>query len=144
MAINHTTSRLKNKVEESTRLTYTGLLVELEHLKIETTLINHTQRIILIWGITSLPFYSFRSSTCADTSCHVPLPPRGVLKFIEIESRQHPRQGCRFTCQLKYWWGVYHFKNSHSPVTLAGISFINVVSIFRCSSSTGNQCIRGV
>jgi len=32
--------RLKTKVEESTRLTYTGLLGELEHLKIETRLID--------------------------------------------------------------------------------------------------------
>jgi hypothetical protein len=30
--------RLKTKSEESTRLTYTGFLVELEHLKIQTTL----------------------------------------------------------------------------------------------------------
>jgi hypothetical protein len=32
--------RLKTKGEESTCLTHTGLLVELEHLKIETTLID--------------------------------------------------------------------------------------------------------
>jgi len=32
--------RLKTKTEESTLLTYTGLLVELEHLKIKTTLIH--------------------------------------------------------------------------------------------------------
>jgi hypothetical protein len=32
--------RLKTKVEESTRLAYTGLLGELEHLKIETRLID--------------------------------------------------------------------------------------------------------
>ena len=32
--------RLKTKAEESTRLACTGLLVELEHLKIETTLID--------------------------------------------------------------------------------------------------------
>ncbi len=32
--------RLKTKAEESTRLAYTGLLVELEHLKIKTTLID--------------------------------------------------------------------------------------------------------
>jgi hypothetical protein len=32
--------RLKTKDEESTSLPYTGLLVELEHLKIETTLIE--------------------------------------------------------------------------------------------------------
>ena len=32
--------RLKTKTEESTRLTYTGLVVELEHLKIKTRLID--------------------------------------------------------------------------------------------------------
>jgi hypothetical protein len=32
--------RLKTKDEEPTRLSYTGLLVELEHLKIKTTLID--------------------------------------------------------------------------------------------------------
>ncbi len=32
--------RLKTKAEESTRLTFTGLLGELEHLKIETRLID--------------------------------------------------------------------------------------------------------
>ena len=32
--------RLKTKVEESTHLVYTGLLGELEHLKIETRLID--------------------------------------------------------------------------------------------------------
>ena len=32
--------RLKPKVEESTRLVYTGLFGELEHLKIETRLID--------------------------------------------------------------------------------------------------------
>jgi hypothetical protein len=32
--------RLKTKNEKSTRLTYTGLLGELEHLKIETRLID--------------------------------------------------------------------------------------------------------
>jgi hypothetical protein len=32
--------RLKTKVEESTRITYTVFLVELEHLKIKTTLID--------------------------------------------------------------------------------------------------------
>ena len=32
--------RLKTKTEESTRFVYTGLIVELEHLKIETRLID--------------------------------------------------------------------------------------------------------
>jgi hypothetical protein len=64
---------------------------------------------------------------------------RKVLKFKKVgNTRQHPRQGCSFTYQLKYWWGTYHFKNTYSPITLANISFINVVSIFRCSSFKSN------
>jgi len=34
--------RLKTKTEESTRLAYTGLVVELEHLKMKTRLIDET------------------------------------------------------------------------------------------------------
>jgi hypothetical protein len=36
--------RLKTKTEESTRLGYTGLIVELEHLKIETTLLDEKSK----------------------------------------------------------------------------------------------------
>jgi hypothetical protein len=61
-----------------------------------------------------------------------------VFSAAKIKSRQHPRQGCSFTYQLKYWWGAYHFKNIYSPITLANISSINLVSIFRCSSSPSN------
>ncbi len=39
---------------------------------------------------------------------------------------------------LKCWWGVYHFTNTYSPITLINISFINLVFIFRCSSSPIN------
>jgi hypothetical protein len=39
--------RLKTKAEESTRLAYTGLLVELEHLKIETTLVDEMFVIVM-------------------------------------------------------------------------------------------------
>ncbi len=67
-----------------------------------------------------------------------PLPPRGVLCSGKRKSRNHPRQGCSFTYQLKYWWGAYHFKNTYSPITLGNISSINLVSIFRCSSSPSN------
>jgi hypothetical protein len=35
-------------------------------------------------------------------------------------------------------WGAYHFKNTYSPITLGNISSINLVSIFRCSSSPSN------
>ncbi len=36
------------------------------------------------------------------------------------------------------FWGSHHFKNTYSPITLTNISSINVVFIFRCSSSTSN------
>jgi hypothetical protein len=36
------------------------------------------------------------------------------------------------------WWGAYHFKDTYSPITLAKISSINLVFIFRCSSSPDN------
>jgi hypothetical protein len=32
----------------------------------------------------------------------LPLPPYGVLLTSQIQSGQHPRQGCNFTYQLKY------------------------------------------
>ncbi len=53
----------------------------------------------------------------------------------EIKSRQYPRQDFTFTYQFECWWGVYHFKNTYSPITLVNISSINLVVIFRCSSS---------
>ena len=38
----------------------------------------------------------------------------------------------------KYRWCAYHIKNAHSPISLANISSINLVSIFRCSSAPFN------
>ncbi len=46
--------RLKTKVEESTLLTYTGLLVELEHLKIKTTLIDEMFASVMCGDDTNL------------------------------------------------------------------------------------------
>ena len=40
--------------------------------------------------------------------------------------------------QPKYRWRAYHIKNAHSPISLANISSINLVSVFRCSSSPTN------
>ncbi len=59
-------------------------------------------------------------------------------QYTESKSRQYPHQGCSFTYYTQYWWGVYHFKNTYSPITLGNISSINLVSIFRCSSSPNN------
>ena len=55
----------------------------------------------------------------ACTSGRFPLPPRGVLPTAQIQSRQHPRQGCSTTDYAKR-------------------SSINLVSIFRCSSPQRN------
>jgi hypothetical protein len=49
-----------------------------------------------------------------------------------------PPLGCSFTYYTLYWCGAYHFKNTYSPITLVNISSINLVSIFRCSSSPIN------
>ncbi len=40
--------KLETKTEESTRLTDTGLVVELEHLKIKTRLID--EKFVSVWG----------------------------------------------------------------------------------------------
>jgi len=41
-------------------------------------------------------------------------------------------------CQPEPWRGAYHFKNTCSPITLANISSIKLVSIFRCFSPPTN------
>ncbi len=74
-------------------------------------------------------FRGFRSSASGTKPWTIPLPPRGVLGPPESKSRQHPRQGWNFTYQLKYWWGVYHYKNTYLPITLANISSMNLVFI---------------
>ncbi len=83
-------------------------------------------------------FFTFRSSDWATNQWNLPLPPCGVLCAAKSKSRQYPHQGSSFTYQLKYWWDTYNFKNTYSPITLANISSINLVSIFRCFSSPSN------
>ncbi len=89
-------------------------------------------------------FCSFRSSACAIHQCPIPLPPCGVLDHPENKSRQYPHQQSP-RMQLYVLHSIlmghlltYHFKNTYSPITLANISFINLVLIFRCSSSPNN------
>jgi hypothetical protein len=86
--------------------------------------------------VNLLDFYSYRligkltvslklqEFTGVNQQWTFPLPPLDVLFVVEGKSRQYPRQGCRFTYQLKYCWVVYHFKNTYSPITLANISSI--------------------
>ncbi len=54
---------------------------------------------------------------------------------LKAKSREYPRQDYSFTYYTQYWWSACHFKNTYSPITLGNISSINLVSIFRCSSS---------
>jgi hypothetical protein len=68
-----------------------------------------------------------------------------VLGHPESKSRQNHHQDCSFTYYTQYCWVTYHFKNTYSPITLANISSIDLVSIFRCSSSPSNPvCVRCV
>ncbi len=83
-------------------------------------------------------FCSFRSSACATWSCPVPLPPSRFSSTAQNQGWPDSRYSSSFTYQLKYRWVTYHFKNTYSPITLANISSINVVSIFRCSSLPSN------
>ncbi len=67
------------------------------------------------------------------------MPDRRFGLVSERESEKEVRavlgQPECFTCQFEYWWDTTHFKNTYSPITLGDISFINLVFIFRCSSS---------
>ncbi len=83
-------------------------------------------------------FSRFRSSACAIYQWPVPLPPRGVLLTVQVEDRQHSRQGCSTTDHFEYRRNTFSVTISHSPVTLANLSSINLVSIFRCSSPPRN------
>ena len=49
--------RLKTKDEESTRLVYTGLLGELEHLKIETRLIDEMLASVMVEYVLNCVLY---------------------------------------------------------------------------------------
>jgi hypothetical protein len=46
---------------------------------------------------------------------HVPRPSYGFWFSAQNQGWSDSRQGCSFTCQLKYWWGPYHFTNTYSP-----------------------------
>jgi hypothetical protein len=83
-------------------------------------------------------FFSFRSSASATWSWPVPPPPRGFCFSAQKQGWPGSRQGCSFTYQLKYWWVSYNFTNTYSPITLANISSIKLVSIFRCCFSPSN------
>ena len=83
-------------------------------------------------------YRSFRSSACAIYQWPVPLPPRGVLLTAQIQGWQHSRQGCSTTDYFECRRSTCSVTISHSPITLANLSSINLVSIFRCSSPPRN------
>jgi hypothetical protein len=75
---------------------------------------------------------------------HLPEQNCGLFRFrravfsLKTKTPKDPPQDCNFTYQFECWWDTYHFKNTYSPITLANISSINFVFIFRCSSSPNN------
>ncbi len=77
--------------------------------------------------------FSFRSSGSAR---QLSLSPHGVLLTDQVQGRPHPRQGCSTTDYAG--WDTYSFSITHSPITHSKFSLINLVSIFRCSSSPRN------
>jgi hypothetical protein len=72
------------------------------------------------------PFCSFRSSASGTYQWPVPLPPRGGITLTHYDSRT--------TNYFEYRRYTYRVTITHSPITLANLSSINLVSIFRCSS----------
>ncbi len=63
-----------------------------------------------------------------------PLSPCDVLLNPQIRMRLYPYQDGNFTYNSKYRRHTYSITNTHSPITLANLSSINLVFIFRCSS----------
>jgi hypothetical protein len=53
-------------------------------------------------AVSFMPAIASTSDRLHSEFVRVPLPQRGVLCSVKSESRQHPRQGCSFTYQLKY------------------------------------------
>jgi hypothetical protein len=58
-----------------------------------------------------------------------------VLKMIQKKVLLLSLHVWIFPVCVHFCWGVYHFKNTYSPITLANISSIKLV---RCSSSPNN------
>jgi hypothetical protein len=82
----------------------------------------------------------------AASGVHLPEQNCGLFRFrraafsvtLKTKIWKDPPQDCNFTYQFACWWDTYHFKNTYSPITLVNISSINLVFIFRCSSSPNN------
>jgi hypothetical protein len=57
---------------------------------------------------------------------------------VQVKMWTPTRKGYCFTCYPQFRWCSYHISFSHSPITFTK-TVINLVSIFRCSSSKTNS-----
>jgi hypothetical protein len=83
-------------------------------------------------------FYGFRSSTSTFKQWTFPLPLYVVLLPAIIKDCQYSYWDYGTPDYFEYRRHTFTVKITHSPITFANISFINLVSIFRCSSPTHN------
>jgi hypothetical protein len=86
-------------------------------------------------------FFSFRSSVSEIKlgSYVLSLSPRDCPESAQVKMWTATRKDCCFTCYPQSRWRTYRISFSHSPITFTNISVINLVSIFRCSSSKTNS-----
>ncbi len=79
-------------------------------------------------------FCSFRSSDCEIYQWLVPLPLCDVFLTTQVNYGEHSRQDYNTTDSFEYRRHTFNITITHSPITLGNLSFINLVSIFGCSS----------
>ena len=78
-----------------------------------------------------LSFQSFTTPTLLYVCCLV----LGQVLLNKQTRRQHSHQGCNTVDYVEYRWNTGGVQITHSPITLANRSFINLVYVFRCYSS---------
>ncbi len=64
---------------------------------------------------------------------------RAAVLNQQVKMWTATRKDCFFTCYPQFGCRTYRISFSHSPITFTNISVINLVSIFRCSSSKTNS-----
>jgi hypothetical protein len=79
--------------------------------------------------------FSLRNRTVEPST----LKARGLPGTGQSKDSQYLNQGCSSVCQLEYRRCTYHITLGYSPISLTGVSLVNLVSIFRCSSSADNR-----
>ena len=80
-----------------------------------------------------LQLQEFRQWKTPSTSVARCCPHNSRVRSVTSSSRLHR---CRTTDYDEYRWGTYTFQVTHSPITHSKLSTINLVSIFRCFSSS--------